>query len=134
MILSFYGIEKTEEELAQLTGCTQETGVGADKLLEAAQELGLHGFIKDFAEFADVHEWVKNQQVPVIVDWFSQDDGHYAVVVDIDTENIYFLDPEIGHVRAMQLKKFKQVWFDFAGEFLQSKDDLIIRRIIVLRK
>lgn len=132
MVLGFYGIKKSENELAKLTDSTIEAGVEAGRLLEAAHSLGLEGYIKDDASIEDIREQVLGKSRPVIVNWFSKDDGHYSVVVDVDNENIYLLDPELGYVRAMRLKKFYRVWFDFPGEFIRSCDDLTIRRMVVI--
>lgn len=132
MVLSFYGIEKTENELVKMTGCTTEAGVEAPIMVNTAKALGLEGFIVDNASLEDIKKYVLVKQIPVIVDWFSEDDGHYSVVVDIDKENIYLLDPSFGYVRAMRLEKFYRVWFDFPGRFITTKNDLIIRRMIVI--
>ena len=134
MVLEYYGISKTEQELIKLTGSTAEIGVSANKLIKTVKRFGLDGFIKDKARIADIKDYVLHKKVPVIVDWFAEDDGHYSVVVDIDQENIYLLDPSYGHIRAMRLDKFYRVWFDFPGNFLKSKNDLIIRRMIVVLK
>lgn len=134
MVLSYYGIGATEQELVKKTDCSLELGVEAWKIIKAAQEYGLQGFIKDEASLEDLRHYVLTKQIPVIVDWFSDDDGHYSVVVDIDGENIYLLDPEIGYIRAMRLDRFKRVWFDFPGDFIQSRYDLNIRRMIVIYK
>ncbi len=132
MVLQYYGVDKSEEELAELTDCDPEAGIEAGRLLTAAEEFGLVGFVKDGSEYEDIKREVLQNGRPVIVDWFSEDDGHYSVVVDVDEENIYLLDPEIGYVRAMRWKKFYRVWFDFPGEFIRDKDDLSIRRMVVI--
>ncbi|QQS39391.1 C39 family peptidase [Candidatus Woesebacteria bacterium] len=134
IVLDYYGIEVTEKELVDSTDCSVQMGVEAGRLLEAALEYGLEGYIKDFADLTDIKNQVVDKLRPVIVDWFSEDDGHYSVVVDIDDENIYLLDPEMGHVRAMRHTKFYRVWFDFPGDYIKAKDDLTIRRMIVVYK
>lgn len=134
MVLDFIGIEKTENELAEMTGYIPTKGTKSEGLIKAAKKLGLKVFQKDFAEIEDLKEYVINKKIPVIVDWFSTDDGHYSVVVDIDDKNIYMQDPELGNLRTMDLEIFKRVWFDFTGNFLDSKDQLIIRRMIVVYK
>ena len=75
-----------------------------------------------------------DNKIPVIIDWFSTDDGHYCVAVNIDKKNIYMQDPELGDIRKMDLETFKRVWFDFTGNFLKSKDQMVIRRMIVIQK
>jgi len=132
MILNFYGLNKTEKELAKLTGASKSKGVGAEGILKAARKLGFKGFYKDFSSFDDIKKYVINKKIPVIVDWFSKDDGHYSIVTDIEKENIYMQDPELGFIRAMKLSTFKRVWFDFPGPFLKSKNNIKIRRMIVI--
>lgn len=132
MVLAYYGVEVTENELAERTHCDPELGIGGEKMLEVVNQMGMKGYIKDNASFEDLEDLVVKKGIPVIVDWFSEDDGHYSVVVDLDGENIYLQDPEIGHLRAMRRSKFYRVWFDFPGESLQNITDLTIRRMIVI--
>jgi predicted double-glycine peptidase len=131
MVLGFYGVEKSEQELVKLTGCTKKKGTGAPAILKAARSLGFSGLIKDNCELSDISAFLKIG-IPVIIDWFSYDDGHYSVVVALDKNNIFLQDPELGHIQGMNIKTFKRVWFDFQGDFLKSKKDLIVRRMIVL--
>lgn len=134
MVLAYYDVEKSEQELAELTQCDPELGISGEEMLTTVKTMGFEGHIKDDATFTDLEELVVKQQIPVIVDWFSEDDGHYSVVVDIDSENIYLQDPEIGHLRAMRRSKFYRVWFDFPGEYIKTKEELTIRRMIVIVK
>ncbi len=132
MVLAYFGVEKNEPELAKLAGATKNKGATASDLIRVAKKLGFNGMIKDSASLADIKKYVLNKKIPVIVDWFSHDDGHYSVAVDIDNKNIYLQDPELGALRMMDLKTFKRVWFDFPGDFMTSKNDLILRRMIVI--
>lgn len=134
MVLEYYGIENSEEKLADLANYIPSEGVNANGLLNAAKALGLEAFYKDSSEIKDIEFYVLKKKIPVIVDWFSTNDGHYSVVVDIDEENIYMQDPELGNLRTLDIETFKRVWFDFTGNYLKSKDDMIIRRMIVVYK
>lgn len=134
MVLEYYGIEKTEDELAKMAGYVPTQGVKAKGLIDTAKGLGLNSFCKDYSEIKDLREYVIDKKIPVIVDWFSEDDGHYSVVVDIDDRNIYLQDPELGNLRTLEIETFNRVWFDFPGNYLKSKNDIIIRRMIVVSK
>lgn len=137
MVLDYFGIKKSEGKLAKLSGCTKSKGVEAENLLKAAKELGFKGFIKDFSKIEDIRKYVLRKKIPIIVDWFSSffvPGGHYSVVVDIDKKNIYLQDPEIGRARVLPIETFKKVWFDFLGKYLRSKNDIIIRRLIIIFK
>ena len=134
MVLGFLGLKITEKRLADITGCTPSRGTGARDLVRAAQKLGFRARIKDFSELDDIHEWVNRRKIPVIVDWFAFEGGHYSVVSGIDKENIYLEDPSLGHRRALKLSTFKRLWFDFPKDYLTSRNDLIIRRLIIIDK
>lgn len=134
MVLGFLGVKITEKKLALISGCTPSCGTGADGLVGAAQKLGFHARVKDFSDLEDIREWVNRKKIPVIVDWFAFEGGHYSVVSGIDRENIYLEDPSLGHRRAMKLSTFMRLWFDFPGNYLRSKDEIIIRRMIIVER
>jgi ABC-type bacteriocin/lantibiotic exporter with double-glycine peptidase domain len=134
MVLDFFGIEKTEEELARMAGYLPGKGTKSEGLVRTAQELGLKAFQKDFSEINDLKEYAVNKNTPVIVDWFSVDGGHYSVITGVDEKNIYMQDPESIELKTLDIETFKAVWFDFRGDYLKSKDDIIIRRMIVVSK
>ena len=134
IVLDYFGIKKSEKELAKLSGCSKSKGVEAEGLLKAVKKFGLKGFIKDFSKIKDIKKYVLKKKIPVIVDWFSEDEGHYSVVAGIDNKNIYLQDPELSKIRKLEINDFKRIWFDFPGRFLRSKNDLIIRRLIIIHK
>lgn len=133
IILRHYSISKTEREIAKLAKASKSKGVEALKLLEAAKKLGLRGFVKEKAEIGDIKNQLKNGR-SVIVEWFYEDDGHFSVVLEVDKENIYLQDPDLGHMRSVRLDIFKRIWFTFPGEFIKTKNDLILRQMIVVYK
>ena len=138
MVLDYFGIKVSEKKLIRLTGATAKKGTSAEGIKKTAQKLGFLVGIKDGASFSDIKYWL-NKKVPVIVSWFSvyggYPEGHYSVVVDLDRNYIYLQDPEIAAIRKMNKKDFLRVWFDFEGDFMKSKNDLVLRRLIsVYRK
>ena len=134
IVLNYFGIKKTEKELTKLCGWNRTDGVSTKAILKVAKKMGFKGFIQDFSDIKDLKKYVLRKELPVVVDWFSTNQGHSSVVIDIDEENVYLQDPDIGHIRAMEIEVFKRVWFDFSGPFLCAKKDIIIRRMMVLYK
>ncbi len=132
MVLDYYGLKVQERILGRIAGCSATHGTSAKRLLDAAKEVGFRGIIKNSADLKDIKEYVVKKGMPVIVQWFSVDEGHYSVVVDIDSENIYLQDPELGHMKSMRLETFKRVWFDFPNSYLRSKSELVLRRMLVV--
>lgn len=141
MVLSYYGVEKTEKELAELCQTDSELGTDAHQIKLAAENLGFKAEIKNYSTFDDIQRWL-DKKVPVIANWFSRGrtdyddssvaDGHYSPVVGLDEEYIYLQDPEIGGLRKITKNDFLRVWFDFTGSFIRSEGDIIIRPLIAI--
>lgn len=139
IVLGYYGVDKSEQELAILTNTT-ESGTDAVGIARAAESLGFKTVVKNESNFSDIEEWL-GKEVPVIVNWFTRGrtdysdseiaDGHYSVVAGLDAEHIYIQDPEIGNMRTLKREDFMKVWFDFSSEYIQP-GELIIRQLIAV--
>lgn len=142
IVLDYYGIEKSEKELAKMAGWNKDLGVDDKGIKKAAELLGFKVKIKNNSNLKDIEKWL-NKGVPVIVDWFTRGrsdypdsaiaDGHYSVVAGLDDNIIYLQDPENGKIRKIKHSDFLRVWFDFKGEYVR-KNELIIRQIIAIYK
>jgi predicted double-glycine peptidase len=133
IVLHYFGIKKTEKQIANAVKA-KHLGVEASDLIKIAKKWGLRGKIKDHAELKDLSRWVKKKGIPIIVEWFLDDDGHFSVVVDIDRENVYLQDPDLGHVRAMRRDIFLKVWFTFPTKYMKRESDLVLRRMLVIKQ
>ncbi|HEX7651414.1 MAG TPA: C39 family peptidase [Candidatus Paceibacterota bacterium] len=139
MVLDYFGIEKSEAELAELMGKT-DIGTSAAGFMSAAEALGFEGEVQNNSSYEDIQTRIE-RNIPVIVNWFTRGradysdsevaDGHYSVVAGLDDQDIYLQDPEIGGLRKMRRQDFMRVWFDFEGECIKP-DELIIRQFIAV--
>ncbi len=142
IVLSYYGIKRSEKELAKMAGWDKDLDVNDKGIKKAAEILGFKVKIKNGSNFGDIEKWL-SKGVPVIIDWFTRGrndyldsetaDGHYSVVAGLDDKFIYLEDPEIGKTRKIKRGDFLRVWFDFKGECIK-KNELIIRQIIAIYK
>lgn len=140
MVFEYYGVKKTEAEIAKMCGTTKKLGTNAPSMERTAKELGFKVVIKQNSSFHDIQRWL-NKKVPVIVDWFTRGrndytnediaDGHYSVVVGLDKKYIYLQDPELGKIRKMRKEDFLVVWFDFKGRYIKP-NELVIREIMAV--
>lgn len=140
IVLDYYGVGKSEKELAKLCQHDKDFGVDDEKIKRTAESLGFRVKIKNNSNFKDIEKWL-DKKVPVVVNWFTkgrQDysesevaDGHYSVAAGLDDKYIYIQDPEIGKIRRLKRDDFMKVWFDFKGEFIKP-GELIIRQIIAI--
>lgn len=140
IILSYYGTEKSEEELAKMTGADTKGEVDDVDIVRVAEALGFCAEVRNNASLDDIEGFLK-KDVPVIVDWFTRGrseypvsdvaDGHYSVVIGLDESAVYVQDPEIGGVRRMTRDDFLRVWFDFSGAYAKP-EELIVRQLIAV--
>jgi len=140
IVLGYYGIDKTEKELAKMAGFKKGLGIDDKGIKKVAEKLGFKVKIKNNSNFEDIEKWLK-KDIPVIVNWFTRGrndypesetaDGHYSVAVGLDDKFIYLQDPEIGKIRKIKRNDFMRVWFDFKGSYLKS-NELIVRQIIAI--
>ena len=141
IILDYYGLVKSEKELAELM---EATALGTDdqSIARTAVSLGYRAEVKNESDFSDIEAWLL-KGVPVIVDWFSRGridyslsaiaDGHYSVIIGLNDDHIYLQDPEIGGLREISRNDFMKVWFDFKGEHPVA-DEFILRQLIAIYK
>jgi ABC-type bacteriocin/lantibiotic exporter with double-glycine peptidase domain len=132
MVLDYYGTSVSERKIIRLSGALKEKGSSTKGLVKAARSLGFDVVAKENSSIGDLKVFVK-KKVPVIVDWFLEDDGHYSVVADIDEKKVILFDPALkGKARKMPVDKFLRVWFDFPGDFMKNKKALVLRRLLAV--
>ncbi len=137
MIFDYYEISVSEMKLAEIAGASREKGASKEGLIKAAKHFGFNVFLKENSSLSDLRYFIKSN-IPVIVDWFFEDDGHYSIVVDVNKKNVVLMDPVLRKIlfyvrrRVMPLDMFYRVWFDFPGEYIKSRKDLILRLMLVL--
>lgn len=142
IVFDYYGIEKSEAEIARMCNVDKSLGTDDKILKRVAEGLGFNVEIKNNSTFGNIQNWL-DKKVPVIVNWFTRGradyedsevaDGHYSVAVGLDDEFIYLQDPEIGGLRKLTRDDFLRVWFDFTGRYIKP-EQLIIRQIIAIYK
>lgn len=141
MVLDYWNIEKSEEEIAMACHRDPELGTDDVSIKKAAESYGLRVEIENNASFDSIQHWL-DRRVPVIVNWFTRGradygneevpDGHYSVAVGLDDTCIYLQDPEIGGLRKLERNDFMRVWFDFKPVYVKSWGDMIIRQLIAI--
>lgn len=141
MVLSYWGIEKTEKEIANLRPIPSSTNTSDEDIKNIAESFGFKVEIKNNSTLEDILYWL-DKKIPVIVDWFTRGrgdypdsevaDGHYSIVVGLDDKFVYIQDPEIGSLRTLKREDFLKVWFDFTKDVINSWDEMIIRQLIVI--
>jgi len=137
MVLNYYGIEASESEIAERCHHTYEVGCNDLQMKEALEAYGLAVKIYENSTIEDLRYWV-NHRIPVIIDWFSVgygDDvgeGHSSIVVDVDTERVYIVDPWNGELRKIKHNDFMRVWFDWRNDaYIKTWENMILRQAMI---
>lgn len=116
-LLSYFGKEFSEEQLAQLAQATMDQGTEHEGMISAAKETGAFVFVKENASIEDLEYFVKKEKLPVIIGWFDKDGDHYSVVVNVTDKNIIIVDPAANEdQRWLPRDVFPKIWFDFIGK------------------
>jgi ABC-type bacteriocin/lantibiotic exporter with double-glycine peptidase domain len=117
ILLSHYGVEKSEAELARLSGCDHKNGTHHAGMVKVARALGFKAKTFERTSFKDLDAWINKKMTPVIVGWFSEWTDHYSVVVGLDKDYIYLDNPEENKpIQRFKRELFKHLWFDFVGK------------------
>ena len=133
IIFDYYGIVKSQQEWARLSGATHRDGVQNEGMFKAIKAVGFDYKVITEASFDDIRRLIARGQT-IIVIWWSGNWGHYSPVADISRKTITLADPESGKFRRMGLKRFDHFWFDFAKDFKRKAGDLQLRNIIWIYK
>ena len=130
-VMLTFGTDVSEDQLKPLVGWSAEEGSSWEGLAAAAAALGFDVDARAGARLADLVHMVGEHGLPVLVGWFSGDDGHFSVVKSIDEQQVTLMDVELGGDRMMPLDQFERVWFDFDGETAEH-EGLVDRGMMVI--
>jgi ABC-type bacteriocin/lantibiotic exporter with double-glycine peptidase domain len=115
ILLSYYEREHSEAQLAKLCETTPDFGTTHAQMMAGAQALGAEIFAKDQATINDIRGFVE-EETPVIVGWWSDDESHYSVVYEVGKFKIFMMDPDTeSGIHIMPIEEFESVWHDTEG-------------------
>ena len=116
IVLSHYGVDKSELDLALLSDATPDKGTNHEGLVKAAKSLGAVVSTKENATMDDIRIHVEND-IPVIVGWWSGTEDHFSVVYEVGKAKIYMMDPEAqSGIRILPIEDFEKLWHDLDGD------------------
>jgi len=116
ILLSYFGKNYTEDQLAKLSNATCDLGVEHEGMIQAIKEIGGYSFVKENGTIEELEYLIKQEKLPVIIGWFEKDGDHYSVVVNVTEKNIIIVDPAMNEPeRWIDRELFPNIWFDFTG-------------------
>ena len=134
MVLGYFGVEKTEAELIELTGAKAGLGCEPPTIVEAAEKLGFGADYVEYSSLEEIKERMEKDEM-VIVDWFSPEVcGHYSVVVELTDENITLANPTHGDHTMMTHEDFLNHWFELDQYPPKDPGKFFLREIVSIKK
>lgn len=130
-VLAYYGVELREDEIVKAVGTDSEVGTLIEKMAEFAVRKGLRAVVKSDLSLGDLDRSLERGH-PILVElqaWpeggkpkrpypETWEEGHYAVVVGVNSESVYFVDPSLlGSRGFIPVREFLGRWHN-----LSSKD------------
>lgn len=134
ILVDYLGIKKTESALARICKTSYKLGTHPWDLINAIEKLGLGSESGEEGGWGLLNEYVNKKKLPVLVDWFKVDDGHYSVVCGLSKRFIWIADPAEAKIIRMPWRTFRRIWFDFEGDVLKKKKNLYLRWWLVAHK
>jgi predicted double-glycine peptidase len=131
-VLGYYGKSNTNEsQLAELANTTQ-AGTAILDLARVANNQGVLADFRDRLTWEDLEAVNRRGDLSIVaIQAWGDDptayrsgwsDGHYVVVVGMDTEKIYFMDPfMIGGHASLTRTEFLSRWHDELGDGTKSQ-------------
>lgn len=111
MVYAFFGKVHSEDALLAVLGTDRVKGTHNEDLIRVATRDGSFVYVNNESTLDEVGMFIE-QQLPVIVNFIepSQDDGHYAVIIDVTDSDIVFNDPWNGERFTMSHIDFLERW------------------------
>lgn len=111
VILDYFGIKRSLEELIKELGTTKE-GTDNKELLRVLAKYKLNYKVKQNSTLVDIKKYIPNYLV--IVGYFIPyyQESHYAIVKKITRDRIYLHDTWFGPNHKLTIKHFLKNWWD----------------------
>ncbi|MDD1702186.1 MAG: C39 family peptidase [Methanoregula sp.] len=135
-VFNYWGVDVREGTLMQELNTTGDAGTAPDSIVNVARAHGLTAYRAENLTIDDLARAV-DAKIPVIVDcqawrdpnevnesWESLwEDGHYMIVIGVDSANVYFEDPSLQGTRGyIPRDEFESRWHDYPGESPYGKN------------
>jgi|SRR3989344_1161643 len=113
MVFEFLGIKKTQEQLAEALGTTEELGTTNKAMSRVTSRSGFSVVAKEGMTIDEVKDFLNNG-LPVIVDFIEPKDSwqHFAILKGHEDNNLIFNDSTNGEDFIMSEDDFLSRWHD----------------------
>lgn len=142
-VMQYAGIEMRPDQLTEILKSTEDIGTDHNEMIECLNSCnGISAEWKSGMTDGELEEYI-NAGKPVICllqawhdvqseyghyDYTDEwEDGHYAIAIGIDRENVYFMDPSTcGNYTFITREHLKMRWHDEDGGELYRKAGIVV--------
>ena len=116
MVFHFYRKVFSEEELIEKLKTDKDIGTQHQAMIDLARTEGFYVYVNNGSSLEEIIG-LNSKNIPVIVNYIEpdSDEGHYAVVVDVEEDKIVLNDPWNGEKFKMNLDDFEKRWYGKNG-------------------
>lgn len=111
MVMERVGVKKTEKQLIRLMHTTPIKGTGIREFPALAERFQLNYVVNRNSSIDELVDAYRNGYNIIICYYYkNKQEDHYAVLKEIDDEDIYLLDPWVGPEHRYNLNHFVSIW------------------------
>jgi predicted double-glycine peptidase len=125
-VAQYFGYWTRQDDVVEELGTSPAKGTSSDAIVAFFKKMGLRVRRQDGMTWEELDDLAKNKDVAVIVNfqaWNAKpkgkdysdewEDGHYAILMAINNNNIYLRDPSmIGSIGFLPKEDFLKRWHD----------------------
>lgn len=111
MLFAFYGKRFSEEKLMKELETSKDTGTSHSALVTFSTEEGFYVYVNNNSDIAEIREFIQ-AGFPVLVHFIetSDNEGHYSIITEINSDVVILNDPWNGEGFEISLPTFMRRW------------------------
>lgn len=136
MVLRYFGMDQTFEEIAKVSQYKKKIGLSNKDLVTTLANFGLKTKEITNATWGTLKKISENKNNIVIVSWMKNGYiGHFSVVQQVTENKIIIADPQDGKNETMEKIVFMRLWMDYDEMWYPKKNtDIQLRWMCVVSK
>lgn len=110
MAFNYFGLIKSEDDLAHILKTSSNHGTFHKKMIDTARQNGFYCYVNNNSTIHEINHYLK-LGLPVIVHFTetSENDTHYSIVYGVTTNSVLLNDPWNGKIH-LSRKNFMNRW------------------------
>lgn len=119
MVLKHFNVSVDYRSLMLACKTSKTSGTKPEDLANAIQDVSedIVAKVHTRIPWNELIKLNKDPRALVVLDFWDVDDGHYVVMVDVNSSYIVVADPSTGKYRLITREIFETNWFDYENDY-----------------